>query len=172
MMRPVDFMIDMISAGGYSVRFLAGEKATMKTTIVNASKVTHAWKLVDVAGVPAGRAAVALANMLRGKNRPDYTPHVNTGDMIVVVNAAQVKLSGNKEQQKIYQDYSGYSSGLKRRPASVIRQKDPGRIVRQAVRGMLPNNHTRAVMMRRLKIYAGTEHPHAAQKPETCVLAI
>jgi len=165
-------MIDMPSGGGYSLRFLAGEKGMMKTTIPNASTVTHAWKIVDVAGLPAGRAAVALANMLRGKNRPDYTPHVNTGDMIVVVNAAQVKLTGNKEEQKIYQDFSGYASGLKRRPASVVRQKDPARIVRQAVRGMLPNNHTRAVMMRRLKIYPGAEHPHAAQKPEVCVLAI
>jgi len=144
----------------------------MKTTIANASKVTHAWKLVDVADLPAGRAAVALANMLRGKTRPDYTPHVNAGDMIVVVNAARVRLTGNKETQKIYKDYSGYPSGLKERSAAVIRARDPARIVRQAVRGMLPDNHTRAVLMRRLKIYPGAEHPHAAQKPEPCALAI
>ena len=138
----------------------------MKTSIPKASEVTHAWRLVDAAGPPAGRLAVKIANMLRGKDRPSYTPHVNTGDFIVVINAAQVKLTGSKETKKIYKDYSGYPSGLKERPAQVIRQKDPGRIIRQAVRGMLPDNHTRKVLMTRLKIYAGGEHPHAAQKPE------
>ncbi len=138
----------------------------MKTTIPKVTEVNHAWRLVDAAGQPAGRLAVKLAYMLRGKDRPTYTPHVNTGDFIVVINAAQVKLTGSKETKKIYKDYSGYPSGLKERPASVIRQKDPGRIIRQAVRGMLPDNHTRKVLMTRLKIYAGTEHPHVAQKPE------
>lgn len=138
----------------------------MKTTIPKESEVAHGWRLVDAADRPAGRLAVTLANILRGKDRPDYTPHVNTGDFIVVINAAKVKLTGNKETQKIYQNYSGYPSGLKERPASVIRQKDPGRIIRDAVYGMLPGNHTRRVLMRRLKIYPGAEHPHAAQKPE------
>jgi large subunit ribosomal protein L13 len=144
----------------------------MKTTIPIESEVTHAWRLVDASGLPAGRLAVVLANMLRGKDRPTYTPHVNNGDFVVVINAAKVKLTGNKEEQKIYKDYSGYPSGLKERPASVIRQKDPGRIIRQAVRGMLKENHSRAVMMKRLKIYAGSEHPHAAQKPEPCAVSV
>jgi large subunit ribosomal protein L13 len=144
----------------------------MKTTIPKVSEVKHAWKLVDAAGVPAGRLAVAVANMLRGKDRPDFTPHMNTGALIVVVNAEKVRLSGNKEDQKIYMNYSGYPSGLKKRPASVIRQKDPTRIIRQAVRGMLPNNHTRAILLRRLKVFAGADHPHAAQKPEPCAIQL
>ncbi len=137
----------------------------MKTTIPKVASVKHAWKLVDAAGLPAGRLAVALANMLRGKDRPDYTPHVNTGDLIVVVNAARVRLTGSKETQKLYKNYSGYPGGLKERTAAVIRQRDPTRIIRQAVRGMLPDNHTRAVLMRRLKVYPGVDHPHAAQQP-------
>lgn len=144
----------------------------MKTTIPKESAVIHAWRLVDAADVPAGRLAVVLAAMLRGKNRPDYTPHVNTGDFVVVINAARVKLTGRKEEQKIYKDFTGYPDGLKERTAGLIRQRDPARIIRQAVRGMLPNNHTRRVLMRRLKIYPGGEHPHAAQKPEPCAVAV
>lgn len=137
----------------------------MKTTIPKATEVKHEWRVVDAEGQPAGRLAVKICNMLRGKDRVDYTPSVNTGCFVVVINAAKVKLTGGKETKKIYKDFSGYPSGLKERPASVIRQKDPGRIVRQAVHGMLPDNHTRKVLMRRMKIFAGAEHPHAAQKP-------
>lgn len=144
----------------------------MKTTIPNATDVKHGWRLVDAAGKPAGRLAVVIANMLRGKDRPDFTPHVNTGDFVVVINAAQVKLTGRKEEQKLYSNYSGYPGGLRQRSAAVVRVKDPGRIVRQAVHGMLPDNHTRAVLMRRLKIYAGAEHPHEAQKPEPCAVKV
>lgn len=142
----------------------------MKTTFPKASDVAHAWKLVDAAGQPAGRLAVKLANLLRGRDRPDYTPHVNTGASIVVINAEKVKLTGDKENQKIYKDFSGYPGGLKERTAAEIRRRDPTRILRQAVRGMLPANHTRNALMRRLLIYVGSEHPHAAQKPETVVL--
>ena len=142
----------------------------MKTTIPKASDVRHDWRLVDAAGRPAGRLAVQIANLLRGKNRPDYTPHINTGAFVVVINAAQVKLTGRKEEQKIYKNYSGYPGGLKERPAAMIRTRDPGRIIRQAVRGMLPDNHTRKVLMRRLKIFAGAEHPHAAQQPQPVTL--
>lgn len=137
-----------------------------KTTIPKAADVRHDWRLVDAAGRPAGRLAVQIANLLRGKNRPDFTPHINTGAFVVVINAAQVKLTGRKEEQKIYKDYSGYPGGLKERPAAMIRARDPGRIIRQAVRGMLPDNHTRRVLMRRLKIFAGADHPHAAQQPK------
>ena len=137
-----------------------------KTTIPKAAEVRHDWRLVDAAGRPAGRLAVQIANLLRGKNRPDYTPHINTGALVVVINAAQVKLTGRKAEQKIDKDYSGYPGGLKERPASMIRARDPGRILRQAVHGMLPDNHTRRVLMSRLKIFAGAEHPHAAQQPK------
>ena len=148
-----------------SVRKLSGFMKTT-TTIPIESNVTHAWRLVDADGLPAGRLAVALANMLRGKDRPDYTPHINTGDFIVVVNAEKVKLTGNKEEKKIYKDYSGYPGGLKERPAAMIRAKNPTRIIVQAVHGMLPANHTRRVLMRRLKVYVGAEHPHVAQNPK------
>ncbi len=144
----------------------------MKTTLPDASKVTHAWKLIDADGLPAGRLAVAIANMLRGKDRSDYTPHINTGAMVVVVNAAKVKLTGRKETQKLYKRYSGYPGGLKQTLASVVRRRNPCHILRHAVRGMLPDNHTRAVLMRRLKVYPGAEHPHAAQKPEPCTVRL
>ncbi|HOW98614.1 MAG TPA: 50S ribosomal protein L13 [Kiritimatiellia bacterium] len=135
----------------------------MKTTLVRESEVVRAWHVVDAAGQPAGRLAVKIANILRGRNKRNYTPHADMGDFVVVINAAQVKLTGSKEEQKIYKDYSGYPSGLKMQKASVIRVRQPTRIVRQAVKGMLPKNHLSRKLITRLKVYAGAEHPHAAQ---------
>ncbi len=123
------------------------------------------WILVDAAGVPAGRLAVFVANALRGKDKPDYTPWVDTGAFVVVVNASKVKLSGRKEQQKTYERFSGWRGGHVVLPASVVRAKDPARIVTEAVKGMLPGNKPARDMMRRLLVYPGAEHPHAAQKP-------
>ncbi len=123
------------------------------------------WILVDAAGVPAGRLAVFVANALRGKDKPDYTPWVDTGAFVVVVNASKVKLSGRKEQQKTYERFSGWRGGHVVLPASVVRAKDPARIVTEAVKGMLPGNKLARDMMRRLLVYPGAEHPHAAQKP-------
>jgi len=138
----------------------------MKTTLVKDTEVTRAWYVVDAAGQPAGRLAVKLANVLRGRNKRNYTPHTDMGDFVVVINAAQVKLTGAKEEQKIYKDYSGYPSGLKLRKAAVIRVRQPTRIVAQAVKGMLPKNHMSRKLITRLKVYAGAEHPHAAQAPK------
>ncbi|MBP7829099.1 MAG: 50S ribosomal protein L13 [Kiritimatiellae bacterium] len=135
----------------------------MKTTLVRESEVVRAWHVVDAAGQPAGRLAVKIANILRGRNKRNYTPHADMGDFVVVINAAQVKLTGSKEEQKIYKDYSGYPSGLKLQKASVIRVRQPTRIVAQAVKGMLPKNHLSRKLIKRLKVYAGAEHPHAAQ---------
>lgn len=135
----------------------------MKTTLVRESEVVRAWHVVDAAGQPAGRLAVKIANILRGRNKRNYTPHADMGDFVVVVNASQVKLTGSKEEQKIYKDYSGYPSGLKMQKASVIRVRQPTRIVAQAVKGMLPKNHLSRKLIKRLKVYAGAEHPHAAQ---------
>jgi large subunit ribosomal protein L13 len=138
----------------------------MKTTIAKEEGVIRAWHLVDAADRPVGRLAAALCDVLRGKNKPDYTPHVDMGDFVVVVNARRVKLTGSKESQKIYKDFSGYPSGLKERPASVIRQRHPDRLIRQAVRGMLPKNHLARAQIRRLKVYPDAEHPHAGQRPQ------
>ncbi len=139
----------------------------MKTTVVHLDDVVRAWHVVDAADKPAGRLAVRIAEVLRGKDKPAYTPHVDMGDFVIVVNAAQVKLSGAKEEQKIYQDFSGFPSGLKRRKASVIREKNPERIIEQAVKGMMPRNKLTRIHLTRLRVYAGAEHPHAAQTPKT-----
>jgi large subunit ribosomal protein L13 len=138
----------------------------MKTTIVNPKDVVRAWYLVDAADQPAGRLAVKVTAILRGKNKPAYTPHVDMGDFVVIVNAEKVKLTGSKEELKIYKDYSGFPSGLKLQSAATVRRRNPGRIVTQAVKGMLPKNKMASTMMTRLKVYVGSAHPHAAQNPQ------
>lgn len=138
----------------------------MKTTMAKEGALTPGWILVDAAGKPAGRLAVTIANALRGKDKPTYTPHVAAGRFVVVVNAGQVKLTGAKEEKKLYKNYSGFPGGLKMRPAAAIREKNPTRIITQAVKGMLPRNKLSRTLMTRLKVYAGPEHPHAAQQPQ------
>ena len=135
----------------------------MKTFVANENDVQRDWFVVDAAGKSTGRLAVAIADVLRGRDKPTYTPHVDTGAFVVVVNAEKIKLSGNKEDNKIYQDYSGYPSGLKQRTAATIREKNPKRIITQAVTGMLPKNRLSRKTMTRLKVYVGPDHPHAAQ---------
>lgn len=136
----------------------------MKTFVPKEADVVREWFVVDAAGKPAGRLAVAIADVLRGRNKPTYTPHVDTGAFVVVVNAEKIKLTGNKEDKKIYQDYSGYSSGLTETTAKDIRAKNPERIITQAVKGMLPTNRMCRQTIKRLKVYAGSEHPHDAQQ--------
>ncbi len=123
------------------------------------------WLIVDAADQPVGRIAVKIANALRGKDQPTYTPWVDTGAFVIVVNASKVKLSGVKDEQKTYERYSRWRGGHKILPAAVVRAKNPERIVEEAVKGMLPGNKLARGMMRRLRIYAGAEHPHAAQNP-------
>lgn len=125
----------------------------------------RAWVLVDASNQPVGRLAVKIANMLRGKDKPIYTPQVDTGDFVVVVNASKVKLTGEKETQKEYKSYSGYRDGLKLIRADVMRQKHPERMITLAVKRMLPKNRLSSTTFKRLKVYAGAEHPHAVQKP-------
>ena len=122
--------------------------------------------LFDADGVPLGRLAVKIANALRGKDKPTFTPHVDTGAFVVVINAAKVALSGGKEESKIYSDYSGYPGGLKQHNAAEIRARKPERLVKDAVWGMLPHGRLGREQFRKLKVYAGAEHPHEAQKPE------
>lgn len=137
----------------------------MKSFVPKEAEIQREWVVVDATDVPAGRLAVFIANKLRGKDKPTYTPHVDTGAFVVVTNCEKIKLSGGKDDKKIYQDYTGYASGLKERKASVIRATHPDRIITQAVRGMLPKNRLARQMMTRLKVYTGAEHPHAAQQP-------
>ena len=137
----------------------------MSTTLIKSENVVRKWYLVDAAGVPAGRLAVKIANLLRGRGKPDYTPSADNGDFVVVINAEKVRLTGAKESTKLYKSFSGFPSGLKEVPAGEVRKFAPTRILEHAVKGMLPRNTTRRARMVRLKIYAGDKHPHAAQQP-------
>lgn len=139
----------------------------MKTFVASEIDIKREWFVVDATDKSAGRLAVFIADILRGRNKPTYTPHVDTGAFVVVINAEKVKLTGNKEENKIYQDFSGYPSGLQHRTAAVIREKNPTRIIMQAVEGMLPNNRLMRGTITRLKVYTGPNHPHAAQKVTT-----
>ena len=142
----------------------------MKTTLPKKTEINRKWYLVDATNQPAGRLAVKLATVLRGKNKPLYTPHVDVGDFVVVVNAKKVLLTGSKDEQKLYKSYSGFPGGLKQVTAGEVRKSNPSHIVAHAVKNMLPKNHMSVEVFKRLKVYAGAEHPHAAQKPETLSL--
>ena len=128
------------------------------------------WFLVDAKDKVLGRLAVVVANKLRAKDSPSFDPSVDAGAFVIVVNAAQVKLTGKKEQQKDYQRYSGYRDGLKHFTAAEMRASHPDRMIKEAVWGMLPKNNIARKMMTRVKVFAGPEHTHAAQKPETITL--
>ena len=138
----------------------------MKTFVAKDPGTARGWVLVDAENKPLGRLAVRIADILRGKTKATFTPHVDTGDFVVVVNAEKVKLSGKKDEQKIYRRYSGYRGGLKEIKASVVRERHPDRLIRLAVRGMLPKNNLSRKLFRRLKVYPGDQHPHAAQNPQ------
>ncbi|MDR2737548.1 MAG: 50S ribosomal protein L13 [Puniceicoccales bacterium] len=139
----------------------------MKTTLATVGDLARRkWRLFDASGVALGRLAVVIANVLRGRDKPLYTPHMDAGDFVVVVNAEKVKLTGNKNDAKEYMFYSGYQGGEKYVPASRMRAKRPEFIVEHAVRGMLPKNRLASKLMSKLKVYRGSEHPHVAQHPE------
>jgi large subunit ribosomal protein L13 len=121
---------------------------------------------MDADGKPLGRLAVKIASLLRGKQKAYFSPQVDVGDFVVVVNAGKVKLTGRKEELKIYRQFSGYRGGLKEIPASAMRERHPDRMIKRAVVRMLPKNNMSRKIFRRLKVYAGVEHPHAAQKPQ------
>jgi len=144
----------------------------MKTFIPKEADIQREWFVVDATDKPAGRLAVVIADALRGRDKPTYTPHVDTGAFVVVINCEKVKLTGNKEENKIYQDYSGYSSGRTETKAKHIREKNPERIIMQAVKGMLPVNRQSRQTLTRLKVYVGGEHPHAAQQVKELKLNI
>ena len=142
----------------------------MSTYMPKANEVERKWYLLDAEGKTLGALAAEAATLLRGKHKPIFTPHVDTGDFVVVINAEKVKLSGSKEQQKIYQTYSGWRAGRRTMTAEQVREREPKRLVEQAVFGMLPGNHLCRRMMKRLRIFVGPEHTHAAQKPRAVEL--
>ena len=138
----------------------------MKTVHIKKTDVNRRWLLVDAEDKVLGRIASNVASILRGKTSPQFTPHVDTGDFVIVVNAAKIKLTGKKWQAKMYHDYSGYSGGLKSKTAATMLERHPTDIIRRAVKGMLPKSALGYSMIRKLKIYTGPEHPHEAQMPE------
>lgn len=138
----------------------------MKTYNATNETATHNWYTVDAAGKTLGRLASEIARRLRGKHKPEYTPHVDTGDYIVVINASQVKVTGKKSTDKVYYSHSGYPGGLKTITFEKLLAKSPERVIEKAVKGMLPKNILGRAMYRKLKVYAGSEHPHMAQQPQ------
>jgi large subunit ribosomal protein L13 len=139
----------------------------MKTYMAKpADVVNKKWYVVDAAGKTLGRLATAVADTLRGKRKPTFTPHVDTGDFVIIVNAEKVQVTGRKAQQKEYDTYSGWPSGRKVRTYNQVMAKHPERIIEHAVRGMLPRNTLGRAMFRKLKVYAGPDHPHEAQQPQ------
>ncbi len=137
-----------------------------RTYSAKPGEVDRSWFVVDASGYNLGRLATRIATVLRGKHKPTFTPHVDTGDFVVVINAAQVQLSGAKLDRKHYHRYSGYPGGLRSIDAATVRHEDPDRMIRQAVRGMLPKNLLSRKLLAKLKVYADENHPHAAQKPQ------
>lgn len=137
----------------------------MKTYSAKASEVTRNWYIVDVANMTLGRIATVLATHLMGKHKPMYTANIDCGDNVVVINAAQIKVTGNKLADKKYYRHSGFPGGIKEVSLEKLLATHPERVIQSAVKGMLPKNRLQADRMKRLKVYAGTDHPHAPQKP-------
>lgn len=137
----------------------------MKTTYTKKEEVQRQFLLIDAKDQVLGRLAVKAATLLRGKHKPCFEPSVDTGDYVIVINAAQVRLTGKKEQQKVYYRHSGYPGGLKTTDFKDMKARHPERVVEMAVKGMIPHNRLGAQVIKKLKVYAGEEHPHAAQKP-------
>ena len=139
----------------------------MKTFMLRKEDVEHKWYVIDAEGKTLGKVAALAASVLRGKNKPTYTPHVACGDNVIIINAEKVKLTGNKLEDKIYYNHSGYPGGLRERTAKTMVEKYPVEMVERAVKGMLPKNRLGRQIYRQLFVYAGSEHKHQAQKPES-----
>jgi large subunit ribosomal protein L13 len=139
----------------------------MTTTLLSKQGVKRTWFIADAEGKTLGRFAARVAGVLMGKHKPDYTPHADTGDFVVVTNAEKIHLTGKKWAKKVYQKHSQYPGGLRTRTAAQVHAGNPTRLVLAAITGMLPTNHLRATRLKRLRIFAGAEHGHEAQKPTT-----
>ncbi len=138
----------------------------MKTYVATPATRERNWLVVDATGKTLGRLATQIANSLRGKRKPEYTPHVDVGDFVIVVNAERISVTGNKRAEKRYYRHSGYPGGLRSRTLEEMLARRPEEVIRLAVKGMLPRNRLGRAQLRKLKVYAGPDHPHAAQKPE------
>lgn len=139
----------------------------MKTYVATPATRERNWLVVDANGQTLGRLATQIADTLRGKRKPQYTPHVDVGDFVIVVNAEKISVTGNKRQEKRYYRHSGYPGGLRSRTLGEMLDRRPEEVIRHAVKGMLPRNRLGRAQLRKLKVYAGPDHPHAAQQPET-----
>ena len=137
----------------------------MKSFMANPSTVERKWYVVDATGHTLGRLASEVANVLRGKNKPIYTPHIDTGDYVIIINADKIKVTGTKAATKTYYRHSGFPGGLKQETFTEAMTKHPERVIEHAVKGMLPKNTLGRAMGKKLKVYVGAEHPHAAQQP-------
>jgi len=144
----------------------------MKTIFAKKTDVEQKWHIIDADGLVVGRLASQVANVLRGKNKPIFTPHADTGDFVIIVNADKVRFTGNKLEQKAYYHHSGYPGGIKKEVAKDIMDKNPERILISAIRGMIPKNRLGRQQLSKLKVYSGPDHPHKAQNPETLNLNI
>ena len=142
----------------------------MKTFVAKPSDRQRDWVIVDATGQTLGRLATQIADVLRGKRKPTYTPHIDTGDFVVVINAEKISVSGNKLADKLYHRHSGYPGGLKTRTLGEMLERRPEEVIRIAVKGMLPRNRLARKQLTKLKVYAGPEHPHAAQQPQPLTL--
>lgn len=138
----------------------------MTTFMAKPETAEHGWYIIDATGKTLGRLAAEVAHRLRGKHKPEFTPHVDTGDYIIVINAEKIVVTGDKAQKKIYEHYTGYPGGLKAITFDKLLAKFPTRVIEKAVKGMLPKNPLGYAMYRKLKVYAGPSHPHAAQQPQ------
>ncbi|HLS99975.1 MAG TPA: 50S ribosomal protein L13 [Acholeplasma sp.] len=139
----------------------------MKTFMANEATIERKWYIVDAEGKTLGRLATVVASVLRGKHKPTYTPHVDAGDYVIIINADKIKLTGNKWNDKMYYSHSGYNGGLSETAAKDLMAKKPTAIVEKAIKGMVPHNRLGAEVLRKLFVYAGSEHKHQAQKPES-----
>jgi large subunit ribosomal protein L13 len=139
----------------------------MRTYQATAQDRERSWYVVDADGKTLGRLATQIADVLRGKRKPTYTPHVDVGDFVIVVNAEKIAVTGDKREKKLYWRHSGYPGGIRSRTLGDLLEKRPEEVIRRAVKGMLPRNRLARAQLRKLKVYAGPEHPHQAQKPET-----
>jgi large subunit ribosomal protein L13 len=150
-----------------------GRRSAARKTPAPAAGAKHdrQWHLIDADGQVLGRIATRAARLLQGKHRPTWTPSIDQGDFVVIVNAARVRLTGRKDDQKLYRYHSGHEGGLREERLRIVRQKDPSRIVEEAVRGMLPKTRLGDAMYRKLKVYQSGDHPHAAQKPQKLEVA-
>lgn len=137
-----------------------------KTYMAKPGEISHAWYIVDATGQTLGRLATEVARILRGKHKPQYTPHIDSGDYVVVINASKIEVTGRKLDQKKYYRFSGYPSGLKEKTLRQMMEKSSDQVIKKAVKGMLPRNILGRRILKKLKVYAGPEHPHQAQQPQ------